>query len=154
MENKHLLLVILATALVLAQEFAGSSASKNKKDVNRKSIVFDIKTPKVFYCQQEKQSDYTKMIVKAKPLDKLCEFDGGPKPKNTPSDCYNDVDETKYACDEKKRFLVSPPSSFEFNQCQSTHSNPRLINFHMPSFDLIRAPSLPLNKVTHSIWET
>lgn len=82
-------------------------ANSNKKDVNRKSIVFDIKTPKVFYCPQEKQSDYSKTIVKAKPLEKLCEFGGKPKPKGSPSDCYNDVDETVFACDEKKRFLVS-----------------------------------------------
>lgn len=68
--------------------------------------MFDIKTPKVFYCPQEKQSDHDKMIVKAKPLEKLCEFDGKPKPKGFPSDCYNDVDETDYACDEKRRFLV------------------------------------------------
>lgn len=55
------------------------------------------------------------MIVKAKPLDKLCEFDGKSKPKGSPSDCYNDVDETEFACDEKRRFLLrlDPPSDSE-----------------------------------------
>lgn len=78
-----------------------------QKDIYKRSIVFDIKTPKVFYCPQEKQADFGKMIVKAKPLDKLCEFEGKVKPKSTPSDCYNDLDETDYACDEKRRFMVS-----------------------------------------------
>jgi hypothetical protein len=78
----------------------------------RKSIVFDLKTPKVFYCPQEKPSDSEKMIVKSRPLDKLCEFQGQPKPKNTPSDCYNDVDETEFACDEKRRFMVSDADGF------------------------------------------
>uniref|UniRef100_A0A6G1S5U9 Uncharacterized protein n=1 Tax=Aceria tosichella TaxID=561515 RepID=A0A6G1S5U9_9ACAR len=72
----------------------------------RKSIVFDLKTPKVFYCPQEKPSDSDKMIVKARPLDSLCEYHGQAKPKGAPSDCYNDVDETDFACDEKKRFMI------------------------------------------------
>lgn len=95
---------VLVVSLVF---FELARAENNKKDISRKSIVFDIKTPKVFYCPQEKQSDYSKTIVKAKPLEKLCEFEGKPKPKGSPSDCYNDVDETEFACDEKKRFLVS-----------------------------------------------
>lgn len=40
-------------------------------DMMRKSIVFDMKTPKVFFCPQEKPTDMSKMIVQAKPLDKL-----------------------------------------------------------------------------------
>ena len=73
----------------------------------RKSIVFDIKTPKVFYCPQEKPTDVNKMIVKSRSLDKLCEFEGKGIPKNSKSDCYNDIDETEYACAEKQRILVS-----------------------------------------------
>lgn len=109
-----LLLIVSISLVIISLKFAEAN-SKNKKDVNRKSIVFDIKTPKVFYCPQEKQSDYTKMIVKAKPLDKLCEFEGKGKPKGSPSDCYNDVDETEFACDEKKRFLLrlDPPNDSE-----------------------------------------
>ena len=75
----------------------------------RKSIVFDLKTPKVFYCPQEKPADLSKMIVKARPLDRLCEFQGQAKPRGTQSDCFNDVDETEFACDEKRRFMVSGP---------------------------------------------
>lgn len=97
-------LTIISSLIIIQLVEANSS---HKKEVNRKSLVFDVKTPKVFYCPQEKQSDYSKTIVKAKPLEKLCEFDGSPKPKGSPSDCYNDVDETEFACDEKKRFLVS-----------------------------------------------
>lgn len=98
----------VSVSLIYSQLFveANDFKSNKQKDISRKSIVFDIKTPKVFYCPQEKQSDYSKMIVKAKPLEKLCEFEGKPKPKGFPSDCYNDVDETDYACDEKRRFLV------------------------------------------------
>lgn len=79
----------------------------SKWAIGRKSIVFDLKTPKVFYCPQSKQADDNKMIVKSVQLEKLCEFGGDPKPKGNPSDCYNDLDETEFACDEKKRFMVS-----------------------------------------------
>ena len=78
-----------------------------KGDMMRKSIVFDIKTPKVFYCPQEKPIGPNKMIVKSIPLDKLCEYQGKNVPKNSRSDCYNDIDETEYACAEKQRILVS-----------------------------------------------
>ncbi|XP_053214027.1 uncharacterized protein LOC128398190 [Panonychus citri] len=83
-----------------------------KGDMMRKSIVFDIKTPKVFYCPQEKPDDLKKMIVKSIPLDKLCEYQGQNVPKNSRSDCYNDIDETEYACAEKQRILlrVNPPN--------------------------------------------
>lgn len=97
-----LFLIVFITLLQLTM----TVVCKNE-DISRKSIVFDIKTPKVFYCPQEKQANSEKTIVMAKPLDKLCEFKGQPKPRGTPSDCYNDVDETEFACDEKKRFMVS-----------------------------------------------
>jgi len=72
----------------------------------RKSIVFDPKTPKVFYCPQEKPVDMSKMIVKAIPLEKLCEYGTSGMPKGAKSDCYNDVDESEYACAEKQRIEV------------------------------------------------
>lgn len=75
-------------------------------DMMRKSIVFDEKNPKYFYCPQEKPKGMNKMLVKARPIDKLCEFEGRP-PKEFKSDCYNDIDESDYACAEKERIMVS-----------------------------------------------
>lgn len=93
-------------ALVVLAVVATASA-----DMMRKSIVFDIKTPKVFFCPQEKPTDLNKMIVQARPLDKLCEFGGTKMPKGYHSDCYNDIDESDYACAEKERILlrINPP---------------------------------------------
>ena len=56
---------------------------------------------------------YAGMIVKAKPLSKLCEYEGKSLPEDYRSDCWNDVDETEYACKEKKRILLKlkPPGS-------------------------------------------
>jgi len=81
----------------------------------RKSIVFDIKTPKVFFCPQEKTTDMDKMIVKSRPLEKLCEFEGKGLPKDYRSDCYNDIDESDYACAEKSRIMlrINPPNDTE-----------------------------------------
>ncbi|KAK6617367.1 hypothetical protein RUM43_014376 [Polyplax serrata] len=81
------------------------AVTTESKDMLRKSIVFDKKTPDVFYCPQKKPKGVDKMIVKAKPLKKLCEFDGKPLPADYKSDCYNDVDETEYACKEKHRIM-------------------------------------------------
>lgn len=78
-----------------------------KADLMRKSIVFDPKTPKVFYCPQEKPVDMSKIVVKAINLDKLCEYGPNGLPKGAKSDCYNDVDESEYACAEKQRIEVS-----------------------------------------------
>ncbi|XP_011506115.1 PREDICTED: uncharacterized protein LOC105368721 isoform X2 [Ceratosolen solmsi marchali] len=89
------LAVILATLLITAD--AG--------DMLRKSIVFDKNTPDVFYCPVHKPTGFDKMIVKAKPLSRLCQFEGGPIPKDYKSDCYNDVDESEYACKEKYRIM-------------------------------------------------
>ena len=47
------------------------------------------------------------MIVKAIPIHRLCEYQGGKKPKGYRRDCYNDVDETEFACKERKRIMVS-----------------------------------------------
>ncbi|KAG9508750.1 hypothetical protein GZH46_02748 [Fragariocoptes setiger] len=98
----HALLILLGAIMI-----AGTCA-----DIMRKSIVFDIKTPKVFYCPQEKPTDANKLIVRSKPLDKLCEYNGKGLPKGKPSDCYNDVDESDYACAEKERIKLrmNPPN--------------------------------------------
>ncbi|KAK7870419.1 hypothetical protein R5R35_003752 [Gryllus longicercus] len=74
-------------------------------DMMRKSIVYDKKTPDVFYCPQQKPTGFDKMIVRAKPLSKLCELEGKPLPPDYKSDCYNDVDESEYACKEKHRIM-------------------------------------------------
>lgn len=89
------------------------------KDMLRKSIIFDKKTPDVFYCPQKKPKGVDKMLVKAKPLRKLCEFEGKPLPADYKSDCYNDVDETEYACKEKHRIMVGSLGAAP----SQTHSN-------------------------------
>merc|ERR1711953_664043 len=88
-------LVIYGLAFVVALAEAG--------DINRQSIVFHEETPDVFYCPQEKPIS----------LDGLCEHEGRGLPENYKSDCWNDVDETEYACQEKKRILLQlkPPGS-------------------------------------------
>uniref|UniRef100_A0A146KR37 Uncharacterized protein n=2 Tax=Lygus hesperus TaxID=30085 RepID=A0A146KR37_LYGHE len=81
-------------------------AAVHAGDMLRKSIVFDKKTPGVFYCPQHKPSGLDKMIVRARPLKKLCEFEGKtPLPEDYKSDCYNDIDESDYACKEKSRIM-------------------------------------------------
>lgn len=82
-------------------------ATADAGDMLRKSIVFDKNTPDVFYCPVHKPTGFDKMIVKAKPLSRLCQFEGGPIPRDYKSDCYNDVDESEYACKEKYRIMVS-----------------------------------------------
>ncbi len=67
-------------------------------DINRQSIVFYEETPEVFYCPQEKPISLEGMIVKARPLKKLCEHEGRALPDDYRSDCWNDVDETEFAC--------------------------------------------------------
>ncbi|XP_075228467.1 uncharacterized protein LOC142328582 isoform X1 [Lycorma delicatula] len=82
-------------------------------DMMRKSIVFDKRTPGVFYCPQHKPTGFDKMIVHARPLSKLCEYDGKKLPPDYKPDCYHDVDETEYACKEKYRIMLRmhPPGS-------------------------------------------
>jgi len=90
-------------------------------DMMRKSIVFDEKNPKFFYCPQEKPKGMNKMLVKARPIDKLCEFGGRP-PKEFKSDCYNDIDESDYACAEKERIMMrlNPPNETDTTTISST----------------------------------
>ncbi|XP_066154764.1 uncharacterized protein [Euwallacea fornicatus] len=85
------------------------------KDMLRKSIVYDKNTPDVFYCPIHKPTGMDKLIVKAKPLEKLCEFEGEPIPEDYKSDCYQDVDESSYACKEKYRIMMrlNPPGTDE-----------------------------------------
>ncbi|XP_043208754.1 uncharacterized protein LOC122374210 [Amphibalanus amphitrite] len=80
-------------------------------DMLRKSIVFNPRTPDVFYCPVHKPKSFDDMLVKSRPLSKLCEFKGRPLPPGHQSDCYGDVDETEFACAEKHRILgrLSPP---------------------------------------------
>lgn len=103
--------------------------TKVNGDMMRKSIVFDIKTPKVFYCPQEKPTDLDTMIVVARPLDKLCEFNGGKIPKEYRSDCYNDIDESDYACAEKERIMlrINPPKDAEATTSIPTPDAPEYI---------------------------
>lgn len=78
----------------------GLMASLSCAEINRQAIVFHEATPEVFYCPQDKpislegklhsnlpeltRSSYHPfipgMIVKAKPLKKLCEHEGKPLP--------------------------------------------------------------------------
>lgn len=47
------------------------------------------------------------MIVRSRPLKKLCEFDNKkPLPPDYKSDCYHDIDESEWACKEKYRIMV------------------------------------------------
>lgn len=94
--NTLAFLVIFATLLAVVM---------GVKDMMRKSIVFDKNTPDVFYCPIHKPTGMDKLIVKARPLKKLCEFEGNPIPEDYKSDCYQDVDESNYACKEKYRIM-------------------------------------------------
>ena len=51
---------------------------------------------------QEKPISIDSMIVKSRPMKKLCEYEGRPLPDDYKSDCWNDVDETEYACQVQK----------------------------------------------------
>jgi len=96
-------------------------------DLNRQSIVFYDETPEVFYCPQEKPVSLEGMIVKAKPLKSLCEHEGRGLPEEYKSDCWNDVDETEFACSEKKRFLLKlkPPGSENLVEVERSHLIPK-----------------------------
>lgn len=102
MRSLLVLLVVVAVAL------SSVSAKKYKeKDMMRKSIVFDKNTPEVFYCPTQKPTGFDKLIVRARPLHKLCEHEGKPLPEDYKSDCYKDMDESDFACKEKYRIMVS-----------------------------------------------
>lgn len=46
------------------------------------------------------------ICFRARPLKKLCEFEGEQLPEDYKSDCYQDIDESNYACKEKYRIMV------------------------------------------------
>lgn len=60
-----------------------------------------------FECLQPLDISLLVIFLRAHPLSKLCEYEGGDKPKNAKSDCFNDVDEAEFACKEKYRIMVS-----------------------------------------------
>ena len=101
-------MVLLGLVLVLLAGVSGN-------DLNRQSIIFNENTPDVFYCPQEKPISIDRMLVKSKPMKKLCEHDGRPLPPDAKSDCWNDVDETEYACTEKKRIMLRKAHDEEKN---------------------------------------
>lgn len=93
---------LLALTSVAAKE---KHIKYKEKDLMRKSIVYDKNTPDVFYCPMNKPTGMDKMIVRSRPLHKLCEFEGKPLPPEYKSDCYKDLDESDYACKEKYRIM-------------------------------------------------
>lgn len=101
-----LILALLIVALTMVVEAAKEKHIKYKeKDLMRKSIVYDKNTPDVFYCPINKPTGMDKMIVRSRPLHKLCEFEGKSLPPDYKSDCYKDLDESDYACKEKYRIM-------------------------------------------------
>lgn len=110
---------LLAFLVVAVVALSAVSAKKYKeKDMMRKSIVFDKNTPDVFYCPTQKPTGFDKLIVRARPLHKLCEHEGQPLPPDYKSDCYKDMDESDFACKEKYRIMVS-----EGGKCAETDTN-------------------------------
>jgi hypothetical protein len=107
MESVSLLRASLVIVLVasLFSQVANAIQVEHDDDIIRKSIIYDKKTPDVFYCPQEKHDGMNNMLVKAKPLSKLCEYNAGTLPEGYKSDCYGNVDETLWACKEKKRIM-------------------------------------------------
>ncbi|XP_055849994.1 uncharacterized protein LOC129914681 isoform X2 [Episyrphus balteatus] len=107
MANRELIIVaviVLACSWSVSAKF-GDKITVKEKDMMRKSIVFDKKTPDVFYCPMQKPSTMNKLIVRSRPLHKLCEYEGQPLPEDYKSDCYQDIDESDYACKEKYRIM-------------------------------------------------
>ncbi|KAJ6646203.1 hypothetical protein Bhyg_01414 [Pseudolycoriella hygida] len=106
--QKHtltLVCLIVMSAVSFADDKVKSIKIKDK-DMLRKSIVYDKKTPDVFYCPTSKPTGMDKLIVRSRPLDKLCEYEGKPLPPDYKSDCYQDADESPYACKEKLRIMT------------------------------------------------
>ena len=59
--------------------------------------MFTVVLGQIFFLQ-EKPISIDRMLVKSKPMKKLCEYEGRGLPSQAKSDCWNDVDETEYAC--------------------------------------------------------
>ncbi|XP_055643465.1 uncharacterized protein LOC129779788 [Toxorhynchites rutilus septentrionalis] len=117
--SKCAAIVFFIVALAVAELAQAAKDTKEKhikykeKDLMRKSIVYDKNTPDVFYCPTNKPTGMDKMIVRSRPLHKLCEYEGKPLPEDYKSDCYKDLDESDYACKEKYRIMMRmhPPGS-------------------------------------------
>ncbi|XP_055599099.1 uncharacterized protein LOC129748485 [Uranotaenia lowii] len=105
--------IFMATVIPGAEGAKEKHLKYKEKDLMRKSIVYDKNTPDVFYCPTNKPSGMNKMIVRSRPLHKLCEYEGKPLPEDYKSDCYKDLDESDYACKEKYRIMMRmyPPGS-------------------------------------------
>jgi len=105
------LLLLMTILCALSIEAAKEKAIKpvKDKDMMRKMIIYDKKNPNMFYCpvpnKHLKSYSIDKMIVKAHPLAKLCEYEGAGVPEGDKSDCYQNVDETEFACKEKYRIM-------------------------------------------------
>jgi len=123
--------------------FLAFLAVASASDLNRQAIIFNENTPDVFYCPQEKPISIDRMLVKSRPMKKLCEHEGRAIPKGSKSDCWNDVDETEYACTEKKRIMLrlKPPG----------HENAIIDNyvpiFRPGEFKIRRTEDLDLSKI-------
>jgi len=100
------MVIWMLMSAVCIQLALGKIYVEDDEEIIRKSIVYDKNTPDVFYCPQEKPDEgMNNMLVKARPLSKLCEYKGGDLPEGYRSDCYGNVDETVYACKEKRRIM-------------------------------------------------
>merc|ERR1712183_1065565 len=137
------LLLNMITTLNIMILFLAFLAMAGASDLNRQSIIFNENTPDVFYCPQEKPISIDRMLVKSKPMKKLCEYEGRGLPSQAKSDCWNDVDETEYACSEKKRIMMrlKPPG----------HENAIIDNYvpiYRPGeFKIRRTEDLDLSKI-------
>ncbi|XP_037822404.1 uncharacterized protein LOC119611026 isoform X1 [Lucilia sericata] len=106
--------ILIGITTIIEAKF-GDKLSIKEKDLMQKAIVFDKKTPDLFYCPTQKPSAMNKLIVRSRPLHKLCEYEGRQLPDDYKSDCYEDIDESNYACKEKYRIMMRkyPPGSEE-----------------------------------------
>jgi len=80
-----------------------------------------------FIVHKKKPVSLEGMIVKARPLKTLCEHQGRGLPDEYKSDCWNDVDETEFACSEKKRILLKlkPPGYDNLINFERAHLIPK-----------------------------
>merc|ERR1711990_410424 len=136
-------ILVFSTFTMITLLFIAFLAVASGSDLNRQSIIFNENTPDVFYCPQEKPISIDRMLVKSRPMKKLCEHEGRAIPKGSKSDCWNDVDETEYACSEKKRIMMrlKPPG----------HENAIIDNYvpiYRPGeFKIRRTEDLDLSKI-------
>ena len=74
-------------------------------------VEFQIKLRKLCYTGHLSHINpltFQPYFNRAVPIEKLCELNGTEViPDDYKSDCYNDVDESKFACKEKYRIMVT-----------------------------------------------